>query len=101
MLGEALGAIAPLQQKALPHRNLGQGALELARLARNDKGRKTGELMLDIAERGEIGHVRAGHRIARGKRQGGQHGGGVKRKRLAAKFGHQLGAAEARGLAAG
>ena len=54
MFGEALGAIAPLQQEALTHGNLRQGALELARLAREDEGRKTGELTLDVAERGEI-----------------------------------------------
>ena len=52
MLGEALGAIAALQQKGLARGDPGELRLELARLAREHQRREGRELLLDLVERG-------------------------------------------------
>ena len=54
MFGEALGAIAALQQEGFARLNLGERLLELARLAGEHQRREAGDLPLDVAERGEI-----------------------------------------------
>ena len=54
MLGEALGAIAALQQEGLALGDAGQRALQLARLAGKNQRRKAGELLLDGLERREV-----------------------------------------------
>jgi hypothetical protein len=51
MLGEALGAIAALEQESLAFGHLGERALQLARLACKNERRKAGELLLDAFER--------------------------------------------------
>ena len=51
VLGEALGAIAALQQKGFAGGDLRQGALEIARLAGENERRKTRQLRLDLGER--------------------------------------------------
>ena len=55
MLGEALGAIAALQQERLARHGLAERALELARLAGEHQRGIAGELALDLAERGRVG----------------------------------------------
>ncbi len=57
MLGEALGAIAALQQKGLAGGHAGELRLELARLAREHERREGRELLLHLVERG---HIRIG-----------------------------------------
>ncbi len=57
VLGEALGAIAALEQERLARRDAGQRLLELARLAREDQRREAGQLRLDG---GELRGVRIG-----------------------------------------
>ena len=51
MLGEALGAIAALEQEGLALGDLGQGALQLAGFARKHQRGKAGELLLDALKR--------------------------------------------------
>ncbi len=50
MLGEALGAIAPLQQEGLAGADLGQRLLQLARLAGEHQRRKSSDLFFDIGQ---------------------------------------------------
>ena len=50
MFGEALGAIAPLEQESFTLRRLGEQALQLARLASEDERRERGKLALDIGK---------------------------------------------------
>jgi hypothetical protein len=54
MLGEALGAVAALEQKGLAGRDLGEGALELPRLTGKNQRRKACELTLDALERRRV-----------------------------------------------
>ncbi len=51
MLVEALGAVAALEQERLARGDVGELTLEVARLASEDEGRKTGELPLHIGQR--------------------------------------------------
>ena len=54
VLGEALGAVAALQQERLAGGDLGERLLELARLARENQRRKGGELLLDRGQRRRV-----------------------------------------------
>ena len=54
MLGEALGAVAALEQERLAGRDLRERALELPRLAGEDQRRKAGELALDAFQRRRV-----------------------------------------------
>ena len=49
VLGEALGAVAALQQEGLARGDLGQRLLQAARLAGKDQRREGRELRLDVA----------------------------------------------------
>ena len=51
VLGEALGAIAALQQERLARRDLRQRLLQVARLAGKNQRRKGRKLRLDVGER--------------------------------------------------
>ena len=53
MLGEALGAVAALQQEGLAGRDRGQLLLQLARLAGEHQRRKGRELRFGVGERGQ------------------------------------------------
>jgi hypothetical protein len=55
MFGEALGAIAALEQKSLARGHAGKLRLELARLAGKHQRREGRELLLDLIELGPIG----------------------------------------------
>ena len=55
MLGEALGAIAALQQKRLARGDPGELGLQLARLAGEHQRREGRKLLLDVVERGPVG----------------------------------------------
>jgi hypothetical protein len=55
VLGKALGAVAPLQQKALAFGNLGQLALQLAGLTGKHQRRKAGQPLFDSSKRFGIG----------------------------------------------
>ena len=55
MLGEALGAIAALQQKGLARGDAGELRLQLARLARKNERREGRKLLLDLVEPTLIG----------------------------------------------
>ncbi len=61
VLGEALGAIAALQQERLAGRNLRQRPLEVARLAGKDQRRKARKLPLDFGQRLDVQVVRHLH----------------------------------------
>src|SRR5262249_49039246 len=50
MLGEALGAVAALEQEGLASRHTGKLRLQLPRLAGKDERRKGGKLLLDVGE---------------------------------------------------
>lgn len=58
MLGEALGAVAPLQQEAAPLGNVGKRALETARLSGEDKWRILGKTRFHAIEHCEVRIVR-------------------------------------------
>ncbi len=55
VLGEALGAIAALQQEGLARGHAGELRLELARLAREHQRREGRKLLLDLVELGQVG----------------------------------------------
>src|SRR5579863_1093911 len=55
MFGEALGAIAALQQEGLARLRLAERALQLAGFAGEHEGRITGKLTLHLGERGRVG----------------------------------------------
>jgi hypothetical protein len=55
MLGEALGAIAALEQKGLAGGHAGKLRFEFTRLAGEHQRREGGELLLDLVELGLIG----------------------------------------------
>ena len=57
-LGEALGAVAALQQETFAHGDPAERLLEAARLTGKDQRRKAGELPLDRFERGLVGVFR-------------------------------------------
>ena len=54
MLGEALGAIAALEQESLASLRRAEHALQLARFAGEDQRRIAGKLALDLGERGAV-----------------------------------------------
>ena len=55
VLGEALGAVAALEQKGLPLRDAGELGLQLPRLACKNQRRKRGKLLLDLRKLSRIG----------------------------------------------
>ena len=55
MLGEALGAVAALEQKGIALRDAGKLSLQLARLAGKHERRKGRKLLLNLGERGRLG----------------------------------------------
>ena len=55
MLGEALGAIAALEQKGLARGHAGELRLQLPRLARKHERREGGKLLLDLVELARVG----------------------------------------------
>ncbi|CKX86567.1 Uncharacterised protein [Mycobacterium tuberculosis] len=57
MLGEALGAVAALQQKGFAGRNTGQRLLQVASFTCKNQRRKRSKLRLDIGQRFRIGIV--------------------------------------------
>jgi hypothetical protein len=58
MLGEALGAVAALQEKSLAGRHLAERPFQLARLPGEHEGREAGELLLDRCEHLPIRKIR-------------------------------------------
>src|SRR5262249_43901899 len=58
MLGKTLGAVAALPKERFTRCGLAQHALELARLTRENKRRKTCKLALDLGQRRLIGIIR-------------------------------------------
>ena len=87
-LGEAFGAVAPLQQERLARRDLCKPGLQPPSLAREDQRRKLPQLALDQAQRhrvGIVGHLHPRQRPPARPVPRGTHGGG--RKGRVAAFG--------------
>ena len=71
VLGEALGAIAALQQESLAGGDLRQRLFQVARLAGKDQRRKSGKLRLDVGQRLGVRIIRHLHnRLARARNPG-------------------------------